>query len=365
MNDSSTSTKQVKLEPYGYEKSGLNVGNEQSYRQYLTQIISGTIVDETIKIIKTEEEKKKLDEKIQNRKQDIIENNTRIRFISEELIPEKTKKIEGHNEGIITLDRKEIFSGISFSLSIVGWLFLTFYLLIFYTGIANQAFSKILSPIELLPTLKMFLKILKDNPFMLLAPSIFMALGLFLHFLLEKEGKIKYLLAGLIITVTLALDFVLGLLIHKKVNSYNLLVLQKPEEEAFKSIEFWAVISMGFLIYLLWSGLYHAWKEEWSKRDVKGRINSRIKELEKAINALRAERNEIEGKNERYKQEIESYETEKTSSRLSVSQINNSLDQFSTGWFNYLHRDFHKELRMKCEAILHEVKLKIKESEKL
>ncbi|MDQ3191291.1 MAG: hypothetical protein M3Q58_06840 [Bacteroidota bacterium] len=344
---------------YGAIQSGLNRGSEVNLKSFLDQILTGKLVDKSIRKDKTQDEKDKLTENALTIEKQIVDLEGSKSNLENNLIPSIEKEIRKLGEDKYTLPRDETFRLSKFIVLILSWILVTAFLLFFYSSMAVNAFSKpfLKDSLHLL-SLKEIINTIVHNPGLLLVPSIFLALGVFLHYILDKKDKMKWVVAGVVILFTLILDFVIALYIHDKVSNYPGLdeVLIKPW---YLDIKFYIIMVMGFLVYILWSGVFHGWMEELSKRDITGKINQKIIDLETELEKQRTNLNSIISQINSKNLDIANINREKDIVKFSKSDIKHSIDQFSTGWLQPLSFESQIPLKLKCESIIQEFRNKI------
>lgn len=181
--------------------------------------------------------------------------------------------------------------------------------------------------------------------FVCLAPFIFMALGLLLHFFFEEKGLAKYIKSAAVLAVTLAFDILLAYKIEYNLAYVEWLTTNLDPDKSFERTflqaladkDFWIVIFCGFVVYMIWGLLfnttYAAYTDSTStvhqKRALEEKIEdkqSEIKKIEQEKLDLQNEITQLESENKKLQEELANHvlwEPEKVLVHL--------LD-FFTGW---------------------------------
>ena len=372
MQQSSTPTLKVNLKDYGYEMSGRNTGSADSLKYYLEQIYEGHLVDE--KGTKTEEEKDIIRHKISDLKKEIQEKQGDIRNIEQTKIPENeqaitriTHEIKRIKEDKLDLDTNERFNSFKFSLNLFFLMMLSVYLFFFYVVIIYDALAgskpKVVGGI--LPSPEILQKALTSNPILMFAPFILFALGYALHFFAQHRSTFKYLWTPLILLITLGLDWLIAAKILDNINKGNE-ILGLNVTIWYHSWDFWIILFMGFMIYIIWGVLLHSLLDEWDKKDTskkrESHINLKLDEMQQnqhKIHRLNEEKNNIETQIEKHKIQIYNYEQDLTREIVSIGDLKQSIARFVTGWLEFLSFEKYKSTREQCIQIDSEFKRKI------
>ena len=343
---------------YGAIQSGLNLGNSENLKLFAQQIVSGKLRDETGKPL-PEKVRIKIEEKISQINSVTVILKGKCSDIEENKIPFINNEIKNLGENKYLLPKDERFNFSKFLVLIISWVLITCFLVYFYSSVAVNAFSKpyITSSLHLL-SVKEVISTLTNFPGLLLVPSIFISLGVFLHYVLDKKGKTKWILAVFITLLTLLLDFVIAIFIHDKLKK-NPFIKAESVSEWHSDIQFWIIVFMGFLVYILWSGVFHGWMEEFSKRDTAGRIDQKIRDLKNDILLLKTDLSDFDVKINSNNNEIDSLKNELDILTFSKSDILHAISLFYSGWLQPLTFDSQLETRLKCEEVIKEIKSKI------
>ena len=114
------------------------------------------------------------------------------------------------------------------------------------------------------------------------APFIFIGLGYLIHMFYQKKNIASYFkLAGVVI-VTLVFDVLLAFFVEKKLWELNVSDenARFGFNEAMQSQEFWLIIFLGFIAYLIWGFIFDFVMEEHKEKDkVKNAIRKRQNQI--------------------------------------------------------------------------------------
>ncbi len=200
----------------------------------------------------------------------------------------------------------------------------------------------------------------------LLFPVIFLGLGFLIHNTLEKnklrkkEGKNpEYgVIAGLVF-LTLVADMFIGYKIAKGVhqNEFNAGITQTEWETsmAFQDVNFYLVLLLGFIVYLIWGVLLHyvlshpqLKSEDERTRLIVGNLSEKAAEKRKELNGINQRMQDlirqvdeiaelIKKKNE----SIAGYRGGKYP--IEQAELEASVGEFMGGWQAYTHGSFNKQ----------------------
>lgn len=114
------------------------------------------------------------------------------------------------------------------------------------------------------------------------APFIFIGLGYLIHMFYQKKSIASYIKLSGIIILTLLFDVLLAFFVEKKLWELNV----TDEEakfgfnEAIQSQEFWLIIFLGFIAYLIWGFIFDFVMEEHKEKDkIKNEIRKRHEQI--------------------------------------------------------------------------------------
>ena len=181
--------------------------------------------------------------------------------------------------------------------------------------------------------------------FVCLAPFIFMALGLVLHFFFEEKGLAKYIKSAAVLVVTLAFDILLAYKIENKLaevefdktNTNPLDTFDHSFLQALTDKDFWIVIFCGFVVYMIWGLLFdktytsyiQATSTDRPRRALEAKIadkNAEIKDIEQEDVRLRNEISQIEAENKKLRTQLGSL------ALWDPVEVRTCLMQFFAGW---------------------------------
>lgn len=227
----------------------------------------------------------------------------------------------------------------------------TLYLIVFYISASYSAFFKQFSPETTIMAAifdgQALSKALNDGwlevVFVCTIPFAFMGLGYLIHMFQKSKDK-PTLKIALLILVTFLFDAILAYQIENKIFDFESL----PGEKfslliAVQSIKFWGIIFAGFIVYIIWGFVFDFTMHEYENIDkVKLFINSQSAEKEKYI----IKKGEL-------KKVIEDVQTEISSIKGKISELQSQIDgfifekkrylvyhsQFLSGWMLAISRE--------------------------
>jgi len=353
----------VSLYDYGYEKSGVAKGDPDLFKSFLTRIANGDLVEENYKGISDEEKKDRRQQikELEAQKKEIDKNNAQV----EAEIKEKEEKIDELRQDILKIRevrnedhekiKRESFSPLKFSINLFILSMLSIYLFFFYVSTAYKAlyvdFEKIAENIaqgvgigSIMPQPYELAEAIQYNYLLFLVPFVFYAFGWAFHILLEMRHNIKILYISLLVGVTFAVDFLLAFIIHKNVNMAK--DLMGLETEAWsESATFYIILSLGFLVYIIWSILFDSLMKEWDKKKILSNIRKIIKHLQKDVARLQAKltpADEIKARIAMYQEDL---------STVMYGSLKKYIEQFSSGWLAYLTPKTMAGIKDRCLSV--------------
>jgi len=227
---------------------------------------------------------------------------------------------------------------------------LTVYLVMFYISVTYRALllstteiaqqiAKGVSLNNVLPGKQEIANALEANPIILVAPVIFIAMGIALHFtMFSSEAKGKQRLWGwLCLAVCFVFDVALALAIHNRLNAANALIGQ-PESAWYVSSDFYLIILLGFVVFFFWSFLFHLAFAEWQKRNIAGRQVKHIRDLtkENERNDLRTSR--LLAKKQSSEDAKAKLQGELDGVWMYVKDLRTNMTVFHAGWKEFIKR---------------------------
>jgi len=250
----------------------------------------------------------------------------------------------------------------------VSLLFLTAFLVLFYSSTAYSAFFREFSPSQIgivhaIFSPDTFQRAWNEGImavfFIAFAPIIFLALGLTIHLFIEHK-KNKYI--PLLFIFAFLFDSFLAYEISEKI--YDLKALQSFLDiplysigMAVQSINFWIIIFCGFMVYILWGILFHFCMDFYHKRD---RVSEAVKARETQIGFLENRLSEIDSEIEElnetayeYKKEIAGINRNLESPLIDTKVFEQLIYGFSAGWIECLHANkFNPKLETDVNEVL-------------
>lgn len=355
---------------YGFNEAGRHSGSVTSFRLFLPKLYSGYTeyarknqnefqqdkndVESKIGTLKIKNENMEnkikeidtnkifeIEEKIKNFKQDIHET----RQNPEKLNSQKTNKL-GYYIGIVILSCLSVYLWIFYSSAIYSAFFReinftknVIFNSIFYANSITEAYSGGATSLI----------------FTLFSPIIFLALGYLIYKFVEEK---KYLKMVAIVLLTFIFDCIIAYEISNKIydaKALNSFSNMPPYElkNAVTDINVWAIIFLGFLVYIIWGIVLSFVMEEHGKMNI---VESNINKLKNQIKDLEDERLKFKDKISEFKNEIgennidiNKLENSLKSFFFNLREFNKIVYEFSVGWIKFLENgQFPKE---RCEQI--------------
>ncbi len=164
---------------------------------------------------------------------------------------------------------------------------LTIYLFMFYASVMYSAMEKEFSYNDqrwYVPDaiLKGWNEGLQAFTTIVFAPFIFIGLGYLIHMFYQKKKAASYIKLLGIVLITLLFDILLAFFIEKKLWELNVVeeTAKFGFKEAIQSQEFWLIIFLGFIAYLIWGFIFDFVMEEYKEKDkIKNAIRKRKEEI--------------------------------------------------------------------------------------
>ena len=274
-------------------------------------------------------------------------NNGTVKLMEDEI-----KKLNSH---IFEIEndpsRAEKYSTFNLSRLIIYVAFmipLSFYLIFFYTAISKSVFNG-LNPesiingsnisLPILPDFRELRDALSSNFLLILVPFVFFGFGLGLHIVTESKNKNKAWFVAAIIAIILIGDSAMAY----KVHAQALLALNMIMDEAdignyialnwFLDINFYIVLILGFVVFGIWSIIFHAILVEWSKRNVIRVLMSQIRELEEKIHKAKVEVGDYRKKIDLCEKELADLNSQSSPNEKKLIE---TIESFTTGWLDFI-----------------------------
>ncbi|WP_394992192.1 hypothetical protein [Emticicia sp.] len=272
------------------------------------------------------------------------------------------EKIETIDEEILKVKSGQVTQNYaSFVIGAFITFMLTLYLFVFYSSIAYSAiFGTSEIAIQALLSTEIFSMATQQGggtlTLVFLLPAIFLGLGFLIHDAIEKK---RFAILGFIILATLIFD---GLMAYKIAqNNYNALYnngnYTKPWQYsyAFKDIDFYLVLALGFVVYIIWGYLLDYSIKKWDETQPNNAITLKVTSLINQKNAFQNKILEITSNINQLKGEIESLREEKNNkdellirlnngaSAVSESELNGMVGAFTKGWVTFITYHFNDD----------------------
>lgn len=353
---------------YGREQGENCKGGIEAYRNFLSKFHSGNIVKDGDLRKNSEEEKQRIQEQIDDLENRIVsvkgEINKRLNPENgiihnyEGEIHQLEKEIGDIQVKSADSKRYQVFSLSKFLTFVVFLIPLSVYLIFFYTAISHSVFYG-LNPdsivqgsslsIPILPDFQDLTDALKTNYMLIVVPSVFFAFGLAIHIFLESDSKYKVLQIAGVIAITLLADIFMAYKIHEQAILALSFIMDESEINLFiertwfKDINFFIVLILGFVVFIMWSIIFHATQSEWAKRDI---IKARMSRIEKLRSLISIARNEIVGFENQIlenNRKAESLHQKKDKESVSIKRLQHNIDEFTSGWNEYLTWRYREE----------------------
>lgn len=353
-------SKEERLRKRGFLDAGDHKANPSSlqtclagvYRDYLNEAQSRKKEVEN-KIKELQQENLSSQGKIDEGDKEITSKNELIQNLKEDL-----RKIDSNPEDFKI---ESEFSPLGFSVGLVLLVFLTFYLLIFYSSAIYSAFFKNLgdaiaqaNPNDLSTLFNTIFdpKALQEARasgslglvFTILAPFLFLATGFVLFALSRKKqlspAKKNIRIAAIIFFVFLA-DVAIAYKITQEIYEAKFIigVVDREWEPSmiFNDVNFYLVLVAGFAAYIIWSILLDYVVEEYdNSQPIIAAKRNRLKRIEE----LKQDIEKIDADNKKFQNEIESNQDEidklKKSGIINWEDLSTDLDMYMKGWYQYI-----------------------------
>ncbi|MDC1283775.1 hypothetical protein N8Z19_00045 [Saprospiraceae bacterium] len=362
-----SNSKIMSLHNYGFEEAGVQRGNPEIFKNNLEYIFNGALIDESVVKPLTAEQKFSINRELEQIESNLSEkrgsigklndNNCKLEQIIEEL---KVSK-DGYERGEISkngiTEVIEVFNLTKFVITSFFLSMLSIFIFFFYVAVVYK--SLFVSPqdiaeaiangewgVSLLPDWAEVYEALTNNLMVVFAPFIFYGFGYAVHLLLGIKSKWKYVYGFIILAVTFVLDYLLADQIHKKANEAAT-IMGTDTSNKFEDILL--VIIMGFVVYIVWSIIFHFWMTELEKRNIPSRIGKLIRgkkqEIVQNTNEIGNLKSEIGALNAKSDQLSKNLTTQ----YISMTHIKSSLLHFTSGWFSFLSALNSQESKDKLE----------------
>jgi hypothetical protein len=353
----------VNLYNFGYEKSGNVKGDPDIFSSFLNRIIDGDLVEENYKGLSNEEktEKREQIKDLEQKQKEIEKGNEK----TEIEIKKKEDSVDEYRQELLKIRevknadhekiKRETFSPFKFGINLFILVALSIYLFFFYVSTAYKAlyvdFEKVADGIAqglgtggVMPGPYELAEALQYNYLLFLVPFVFYAFGWAFHVLLELKHKFRLVFVGLLVVVTFIVDFLLALLIHGNTEMAKELMGLETEKWS-GSPTFYIILSLGFLVYILWSILFDSLLREWDKRKITINVKKIIKHLNNDLKILKSKIISTDDVKLQISNNREDINT------VMFGNLKKYVDQFTSGWISYLSPDNMKAVKERCIGI--------------
>jgi len=181
------------------------------------------------------------------------------------------------------------------------------------------------------------------------APFIFIGLGYLIHMFYQKKNWVTYLKLTGVIVITLLFDILLAFFIEKKLWELNVVDENAVYgfKEAMESQEFWLIIFLGFVAYIIWGFIFDFVMEEHKHKDkIKIEIRKRQSKIQDCQNDIQT----TEAKIIELKDVIRNFKSEIQAAKNRINELQSILDgivipskeyklyasEYVQGWVTYI-----------------------------
>jgi hypothetical protein len=182
----------------------------------------------------------------------------------------------------------------------------------------------------------------------ILFPVIFLGLGFLIHDALEKQ---KYFFITGLLAFTLITDAIIGYKISQSIhnNEFNAGLTNELWQfnMIYSDINFYLVIALGFVVYVIWGALLHYVLNKYRELQPDQAIELRVDNLNRKVSELRQTLAEIISKINTLKSQISSIDNEIAEKEkdiigyengvipINIPLLQASVGDFMNGWFAY------------------------------
>lgn len=364
-------TQYVNMRTFGFREGGKVGGNTDVFKTYLHHIYSGGYIDENLIRPLTPIERKTIEREIESNKLEVSDLESNITESENEILKYKSRIKDKKDEygrfldgtltksGMHGSDGVEIFNLPKFIIASFFGIMLSIFIFLFYVAVTYKglvmtdgdmakSFANGDFGVNVLPHWNEVVIALRDNLMIAVAPFVFFAFGYAIHIFLEKKGRIKIIGIVSIGLITFLLDYFLALRIHDKMNN-ALSIMDLPPNEAFEDILI--VLILGFVVYVIWSIIFHVWYKELEKRNIPSQIGKSIKKSEENLNIEVENKKRNRGLIGGFNLKLQLLEAKLDQKVVPMSVIAQSLSQFTTGWLANLEGGNEQGKLSKCTEL--------------
>ena len=179
--------------------------------------------------------------------------------------------------------------------------------------------------------------------------TLFIAIGMLLHFEHQKQRWINRLIYTGLIAFALGAEILFAYIIENNIYELKMMTGLVDEKPGFWGMiiskEVLTVLSLGFVAYLVWSLLFEVSIKEWEKRNPKKMAYIKIKGLTLFINRKKNELGQLRKNIQQLENDIQILEDKITNLKLRLEHVffdeneaENRLNDFFNGWLRYINQ---------------------------
>ena len=341
----------INLRDHGYHTSGKNGGDPSVLKAELNSVLQGKIIDSTIDDILSEEERSRKQTEINGLKNEISGITVSISNMNDLIEKKKVlkDKIQEEIDAIrlgkeVNNEPSEAFSWMKLWINLFFLVPLSIYLFLFYVATIYKAFYFEATTvaegsdgiISALPAPGELSDALSYNYLLLFAPFLFFGFGYAVHVLLELKSKLKYVYVFLVLAVTFILDFLLAFKIHKINADAQSIISDEAPIALVEDSNFYIILFMGFVVYIIWSILLNASINEWKKRNIIGRRVVKINQLDKDIDGATEKIASLQTEIKLKESTIDHLNDEIKGVKIPVDKLKFCLSELYAGWLAFI-----------------------------
>ncbi|NDV16518.1 beta-carotene 15,15'-monooxygenase [Muricauda sp. TY007] len=157
------------------------------------------------------------------------------------------------------------------------------------------------------------------------APFIFIGLGYLIHMFYQKKKLVSYFKLTGVVLATLAFDVLLAFFVEKKLWELNVVDENATYgfSEAVQSQEFWLIIFLGFIAYLIWGFIFDFVMEEHKEKD---KVKNAIRKRNEQIAIHREQIHDNKAKIDELKSLIQGLKEKITKARGRINELQRIID---------------------------------------
>ena len=349
---------------YGFRVAGLSEGNRHTLTACLQSVCWGIRKEQEMDDDLQQELQKKLSAKKleletdrKNKEQELEASKEKQQDLAADIQSQKNKLADLEDSRY----KRNRDAWITLVISTVLLIPFTIYFFIFYSSVAYSAFFKVFDTnslgrdgnfklSEAVLDAAAFPNAWADGwgelLFILCMPIIFLAFGFILNRWERETGRLKYFTIPALIVIAFIFDSLLAFAICKKI--YNLDTMMSLESRPDYSIplamqdpQFWMIICLGFVSYLLWGFVFSYFVKAWENLDLnqirKKEIEDKIVKLQKDLETEKNNGNNLKSQIIAIGPKIMEIDTQMSvSAKYDLAKIRLELHNFFAGWQTYL-----------------------------